>query len=518
MVTALVTHFNGALVAWRILIIVAVLVVGPSFPPAGWLCLAQQNKADTAPDTGIPAPADKPAEDAPDDIDFNADIRPILESHCQECHGPDKKHGGLRLDSRTGLIEGGDSQKNLLHLPLAENEFIRRLRTSEPGDRMPLEGPPLDEASINVIARWLEQDAPWPEPPRPSIAASEDDGVLVTILAAFYRHSPLATFWPAIVALVAVLVLVIALERARVTRRKQLAGGKPVSRWAERLSHVSRAWELAAVLAVALLAGYLHLSERSAAIDRLRGEVAGLRTSLDERMTHEAGRRHRPKHPPRMSGEYYRGNDERSPGLFNGGLYRTCTFRVALIDPSGKPIEWGDSLPERASLRLEIEQSPFASVSLFTSDIMGHVGLSPIRPDDIPADADDTSYTQLKPADDYADGHGKWLIERPIDLPADRARHDGMLYLYKDLRVADGKLNGECHYSVGYKLVVADGKLTRESEVWMESVFNGVSIDWIQDGMIAPNEWFDSRPIPEIVGGNTSDPNLIGIQEHKPHE
>ncbi len=58
------------------------------------------------------------------------------------------------------------------------------------------------------------------------------------------------------------------------------------------------------------------------------------------------------------------------------------------------------------------------------------------------------------------------------------------------------------------------GKLTRESEVWMESVFNGVAIDWTDDSMIAPGEWFDSRPIPEIVGGNTSDPKLLGEDEH----
>ena len=164
-----------------------------------------------------------------------------------------------------------------------------------------------------------------------------------------------------------------------------------------------------------------------------------------------------------MFGEYYRGNDERSPGLFNGGLYRTCTFRVALVDPTGKQIHWGDALPEKATIRLEIEQSPFASATLFTSDIMGHVGLSSIPPDDMPANADDTAYIQLRPADDYADGHGKWVVEHPAEFPADRTKHDGMLYLYKDLRASDGKLNGDCHYAVGYKLVLDDDGSSRAS-------------------------------------------------------
>jgi hypothetical protein len=497
--------------------ITAVVLLSATF---GWQCFAQQNAVDPAPNTADAAPADKPAADEPaTSIDFDTHIRPILESRCQECHGSEKANGGLRLDSRTGLTEGGDSERSLLHLPLAENEIIRRLRSTEPGDRMPLEGPPLDEASINLIGRWLEQDAPWPAPMRSAIREPSDDGWLVAVLSAFYRNSPLATYWPALVALAVALVLVMALERARVTRRKQLARGRPVSRWAERLSQYSRAWELAAVLAVALFAGYLHHRERSATIDRLRGEVAGLRAEVDERTLADSTRRLRPKHPPRMSGEYYRGNDERSPVLFNGGLYRTCTFRVALLDPAGKQIDWGDPLPERATVRVEIEQSPFASSTLFTSDIMGLVGLSALPPDKLHPDSEtpaaESAFTQLRPADDYADGHGKWVVEHSIDLPADRTRHEGMLYLYKDLRTDAGRLTGDCHYSVGYKLVLENGKLTRESEVWMESVFNGIAVDWIKDGMIAPGEWFDSRPIPEIVGGNTSDPKLIGIDEHK---
>ncbi len=325
--------------AWRILITLGLLVVCGAN-----LRAAADEPADT--DANQNLEAQRVSEGAaPPEIDFDTDIRPILESRCHKCHGPEKMHGSLRLDSRAPLEKGGDSRKDLLQTPLAENEIIRRLRSTEPGDGMPLEGPPLDEASIAAIGRWIEQEAPWPQP-KPSVAAQDDDdgGLLAVLLTSFYQSSFLSTFWPALAALAAVLVLVLVLERARVTRRKQLARGKPVSRWAERLSRVSRAWQLVAVLAVAILAGYLHLRDRSATIDRLRREIAGTRTALDERMNTEVKRRLRPPHPPRMFGEYYRGNDERSPGLFNGGLYRTCTFRVALVDPTGKQIRWGDAL------------------------------------------------------------------------------------------------------------------------------------------------------------------------------
>ena len=35
-------------------------------------------------------------------------------------------------------------------------------------------------------------------------------------------------------------------------------------------------------------------------------------------------------------------------------------------------------------------------------------------------------------------------------------------------------------------------------------------------GTIPLHEWFDFRPIPEIVGDNTTDPELLGIPEHIP--
>src|SRR5688500_11371369 len=40
---------------------------------------------------------------------FANKVKPLLESRCVSCHGPDKVKGGLRMDSRAGLLKGGDS-------------------------------------------------------------------------------------------------------------------------------------------------------------------------------------------------------------------------------------------------------------------------------------------------------------------------------------------------------------------------------------------------------------------------
>ena len=45
----------------------------------------------------------------PDSADFfESRIRPLLSEKCWSCHGQDKQQGGLRLDSRQAMLDGGD--------------------------------------------------------------------------------------------------------------------------------------------------------------------------------------------------------------------------------------------------------------------------------------------------------------------------------------------------------------------------------------------------------------------------
>ena len=54
--------------------------------------------------------AEAKAEPSPQALEqFEREVRPLLAKHCFECHGPKKEHNGLRLDSRAGLLKGGDS-------------------------------------------------------------------------------------------------------------------------------------------------------------------------------------------------------------------------------------------------------------------------------------------------------------------------------------------------------------------------------------------------------------------------
>src|SRR6478736_5219580 len=40
---------------------------------------------------------------------FESKVRPVLLDRCVKCHGPEQTKGGLRLDRREGLIQGGDT-------------------------------------------------------------------------------------------------------------------------------------------------------------------------------------------------------------------------------------------------------------------------------------------------------------------------------------------------------------------------------------------------------------------------
>jgi mono/diheme cytochrome c family protein len=98
------------------------------------------------------------------EIDFNKDIKPILEQRCVKCHGPDKPKGGLRLDTREGWIKGTKSGK-IVEPGKADKSDVMGNLTAEKDDptRMPNEGDPLTKEQIAKIRDWINEGLKWPE-------------------------------------------------------------------------------------------------------------------------------------------------------------------------------------------------------------------------------------------------------------------------------------------------------------------------------------------------------------------
>jgi hypothetical protein len=98
---------------------------------------------------------------------FESSIRPLLVEHCYECHShrSAKLMGGLFLDSRQGLIRGGESGSAIDEKSWADSLILSAVRYDSM--EMPPEGKLPDEA-IKKIEKWLSLGAPWPNEPEPS--------------------------------------------------------------------------------------------------------------------------------------------------------------------------------------------------------------------------------------------------------------------------------------------------------------------------------------------------------------
>ena len=96
-----------------------------------------------------------------DDDFFESQIRPVLIKHCVECHGMKKQEGGLRLDSRTGWIQGGDRGAAIIAGKPDDSLLIQAVNYVDPDLQMP----PSTKLAANEIAdleAWVARGAPDP--------------------------------------------------------------------------------------------------------------------------------------------------------------------------------------------------------------------------------------------------------------------------------------------------------------------------------------------------------------------
>ncbi|MCH2124154.1 MAG: PSD1 and planctomycete cytochrome C domain-containing protein [Pirellulaceae bacterium] len=92
---------------------------------------------------------------------FEAEVRPVLVEHCFECHTTAAK-GGLRLDSRRGLLDGGQSGAAIKPGKPAQSLLLRALTHQDPDLKMP-PGGVLEDHEVDAIASWIKLGAVWPE-------------------------------------------------------------------------------------------------------------------------------------------------------------------------------------------------------------------------------------------------------------------------------------------------------------------------------------------------------------------
>ena len=464
-------------------------------------------------------------------VQFEKDILPILRQHCFDCHSEENVEGDLRLDSSEGFQNGGHSGSPILADTIGNSELYLRITSTTDGYRMPKRRPRLPEEQIQLITDWIKTGANLPSsfrsvPPNrqsndPAPESIKKSKSLIEWLGEvwnsgseafqFYRWQYLA--W----AVVIVSILFggywlynnyeTAAERAK--RNQETDEGN-----IKRSSLGWSPWIVAGLIAYcSYLNGYLIdlASQNDSAVVSSETKSPAKANELIVNLENLPQPPY-PMHPSRLGGTYYRGNDERSDQLFNGGFYRTATIELGLVDDQGTPIRRGDTLPSNVFIDLTILRAPHATTELFGDRVhdatyLKHYSMSPSL-----SELGVYKFEIVEPLD-------RWRVRIPLDLKTDQQsetwNQSGAVYLFYGQQQYESQ-TGRVHFGIMYDLAGQDRRLGDKSELWMGSLYNLNGRVLVPDeNQVLLDRWFDFRPIPVIQGESSQDPELLGLPEHQ---
>ncbi len=98
---------------------------------------------------------------------FEAKVRPLLAENCFRCHGEEKQEENLRLDSRAGILAGGDRGPALVPGSPEESLLIKAVNDSDDDLKMPPKKK-LTREQIADLSSWIKSGAPWPDDGKPT--------------------------------------------------------------------------------------------------------------------------------------------------------------------------------------------------------------------------------------------------------------------------------------------------------------------------------------------------------------
>jgi mono/diheme cytochrome c family protein/cytochrome c553 len=107
---------------------------------------------------------------------FENNVRPLLDSKCYSCHSAraEKVKGGLRLDSREGVLAGGNNGPVIVAGKPDESPLIIAVRYANEDLQMPPKGKKLSDKEIATLEKWVQMGAPDPREAQPAYAKATD--------------------------------------------------------------------------------------------------------------------------------------------------------------------------------------------------------------------------------------------------------------------------------------------------------------------------------------------------------
>jgi len=95
---------------------------------------------------------------------FESRVRPVLADNCYKCHSQksEKIKGGLLVDSREGLLKGGENGPAVVPGDPEHSLLIKAIRYSDPDLQMPPKGKKLPDTVVEDLVAWVKMGAPDP--------------------------------------------------------------------------------------------------------------------------------------------------------------------------------------------------------------------------------------------------------------------------------------------------------------------------------------------------------------------
>ncbi len=134
-------------------------------------------------------PGDAQAQRAQEEF-FEQRIRPVLATHCFDCHTEQPK-AGLRLDSRASLLKGGQRGPSLIVGKADASLLIAAVTHQHATLKMPKGEPKLSDAVIADLRRWINEGAVWP-----AVTVAKNEYLIKPEHKTFWSFQPIAKVAP----------------------------------------------------------------------------------------------------------------------------------------------------------------------------------------------------------------------------------------------------------------------------------------------------------------------------------
>ena len=113
----------------------------------------------------LPAPLERTVE-------FSADVLPIFEGHCFQCHGDEKPKGGFNLRHRETALAGGDYGADIYPGDSLNSPLVHYVAHLEEDMEMPPIGKAerLTSEQVSILRAWIDQGVKWDEEPTETLS------------------------------------------------------------------------------------------------------------------------------------------------------------------------------------------------------------------------------------------------------------------------------------------------------------------------------------------------------------